>query len=393
MATGPGLTPHLFFVIIGPHKLKILSAVQLNLDHYCCCYSSIFDNLKGFAMSSTYLPSVSVIVPVHNGGENFRRCLESLAAAEPAPKEIIVVADGDTDGSWRLAEEFGFRVLRIPKRGGPGRARNMGAQQARGDILFFVDADVTISRDAVNQIANSFQPDFAVTAVFGSYDDEPFETNFLSQYKNLFHHYVHQTANVEASTFWSGCGAIRRDIFWDLNGFDENYEHPSIEDIELGYRLKRVGHRIYLLKSLMVKHLKRWSVASLLKADFLYRALPWTALILKEGRFVNDLNLKISSRSSVVLTYLMLISLVGTFVMPWLFTIAVVIAVSLLVINRDTHRFFKVKRGLGFALMTIPWHWFYFFYSGLAFAIGFVRFHAERAWSDAKRRFKAGKVV
>ena len=344
-------------------------------------------------MSLPCLPSVSVIVPVHNGGGNFRRCLESLAAAEPAPKEIIVVADGDTDGSWRLAEEFGFRVLRIPKRGGPARARNMGAQQARGDILFFVDADVTISRDAVSQIVDSFQPDFGVTAVFGSYDDEPFETNFLSQYKNLFHHYVHQTANEEASTFWGACGAIRRDIFLDLNGFDENYERPSIEDIELGYRLKRAGHRIYLLKRLMVKHLKRWGVASLLKADFLYRALPWTALILKEGGFVNDLNLKISSRSCVFLTYLLLLSLVGTFVMPWLFMIAAMVVMSLLVINWDVYRFFQAKRGILFAIMVIPWHWFYFFYSGLAFAIGFARFHAKRAGSDTKRRFKAGKVV
>ena len=93
----PGLTPHLLFAILGDHKLKFLSAVELNLYHYCCCcYSTIFNYLKGFAMSSTYLPSVSVIVPVHNGGGNFRRCLESLAAAEPAPKEIIVVAGRPT---------------------------------------------------------------------------------------------------------------------------------------------------------------------------------------------------------------------------------------------------------------------------------------------------------
>jgi hypothetical protein len=59
----------------------------------------------------------------------------------------------------------------------------------------------------------AFQNDHDLAAVIGSYDDEPFEPNFLSQYKNLLHHYVHQTANRDASTFWGACGAIRRESF------------------------------------------------------------------------------------------------------------------------------------------------------------------------------------
>ncbi len=95
------------------------------------------------------LPSeltLSVIIPVHNGGSNFRRCLSSLAEAMPPPDEIIVVADGDTDGSSHLAEAFASRVLIIPTPNGPARARNLGARSAQGDILFFVDADVRFRR-------------------------------------------------------------------------------------------------------------------------------------------------------------------------------------------------------------------------------------------------------
>jgi GT2 family glycosyltransferase len=142
-----------------------------------------------------------------------------------------------------------------------------------------------------------------LTALFGSYDDAPAATNFLSQYKNLFHHYVHQIANEEASTFWGACGAIRREVFLKLGGFDESYHQPCIEDIELGYRLKRAGYRIRLLKTLQVKHLKHWGVKSLLKTDFFQRALPWTELILRDRRLVNDLNLKTSSRVSVASIY------------------------------------------------------------------------------------------
>lgn len=121
-----------------------------------------------------------------------------------------------------------------------------------------------------------FSRELDLAALIGSYDDAPGATNFLSQYRNLLHHYVHQTGNEEASTFWGACGAVRREVFLAMGGFDESYRQASIEDIELGYRLKRAGLKILLCKALQVKHLKRWEAGSLLKADFCYRALPWT---------------------------------------------------------------------------------------------------------------------
>ena len=316
--------------------------------------------------------SISVIIPVHKGGENFRRCLSSLAAAIPPPGEIIVVADGDADGSWLLAEEFGARVLKLATRGGPAQARNLGARAARGALLFFVDADVTLPVDAMSQVVAAFTGEPDLAAVFGSYDDEPAATNFLSQYKNLFHHYVHQTAREEASTFWGACGAIRREVFLALGGFDERYRWPSIEDIEFGYRLTRGGGKIRLRRTLQVKHLKRWGITSLLKADFRYRALPWTALVLRERRLPDDLNLRLSSRVSVVLTYGLLVAGVSVWWWPESFVVVGVIVLLLLALNAPLYRFFWRKRGLWFAAQTVPWHWLYYFYSGLAFAIGLV---------------------
>jgi len=329
-------------------------------------------------MSPVFRPTLSVIIPVHNGGTRFRRCLQNLAAAKPAPEEVIVVSDGDSDGSWRVAEQFGAQVMRIPTPEGPARARNLGARTAKGDILFFFDADVAIPPEAMSRIVETFQRNPDLAALFGSYDDEPFERNFLSQYKNLFHHYVHQTAREEASTFWSGCGAIRREVFLAMGGFEEGYRKPAIEDIDLGYRLRKAGYRIRLLKELQVKHLKRWEFLSLLKADFLYRALPWTDLILNEGRFIDDLNIDVSNRLSVIFTFLLAATMLGALWSPWLLIPAGVCGLGLLLINRDLYRFFYKKRGPGFAVMTIPWHWAYFFYSGLAFAVGLVKHRMNR---------------
>ncbi|MGD1904956.1 MAG: glycosyltransferase family 2 protein [Leptolyngbyaceae cyanobacterium] len=325
--------------------------------------------------------SVSIVVPVHNGGESFRTCLAGLNQVRSTFDELIVVADGDTDSSWLAAERWGAQVIRLPQSGGPARARNQGARVAQGDILFFLDADVCISPEAVKQVANVFERDRDLAALIGSYDDAPGASNFLSQYRNLLHHYTHQTACADASTFWGACGAIRRDVFMAVGGFDERYRHPSIEDIELGYRLKSRGYRIRLDRQIQVKHLKCWQAKSMLKADFFYRALPWTELILQKSGLINDLNLKTSSRISVVLAYafslLFIASILSTLSSqinsPILAMACLAALVTLLLINLPIYRFFWRKRGKRFAVRVVPWHCLYYLYSGLAFAIGWLR--------------------
>ncbi|MEK8020763.1 MAG: glycosyltransferase family 2 protein [Candidatus Parabeggiatoa sp.] len=319
-------------------------------------------------MTLSQQSNISIIIPVYNGGEAFHSCLVHAFALNPSPLEIIVVADGDTDGSRDLAQAFGAKVFINPISKGPAHARNIGAQNAHGDMLFFVDADVALPENALNYINQAFQTEPELAALIGSYDDAPAEQNFISQYKNLFHHYVHQTSCEQASTFWGACGAIRRDIFLESGGFDEQYRHPSIEDIELGYRLTGAGYRIKLVKALQVKHLKRWNASSLIKTDFLQRAIPWTFLILRDGKFANDLNLKMENRVSVILVYSLLLALPLAWQWSFFSIFIAFLACGLLVINISVYRFFLKKRGFLFTLQMMPWHWFYYFYSGLAFA-------------------------
>ena len=323
------------------------------------------------------LPTLSVIVPVYQGGENFRQCLISLEkyACTPQVLEIIVVVDGDCDGSEVLARKSGATVLKLPQTRGPAHARNQGAQVARGDILFFLDADVTLAADTIPQIISVFKQHPAIAAIIGSYDDRPGATNFLSQYKNLFHHYTHQMACEDGSTFWGACGAIRRETFWAINGFDESYRYPSVEDIELGYRLKRAGYQIRLCKSIQVKHLKRWTTRSLLRAEIFYRAMPWTELLWRDRAFNNDLNLKQSSRISLLLAYGLLVALIFSGWWRNALEVGIGIGFILVAINWSVYHFFYQKRGFWFAIRVIPWHWLYFLYGGLAFALGTLRYY------------------
>lgn len=320
------------------------------------------------------MQKLSIIIPVYNGGEQFYQCLLSVKKFATPDIEIIVVADGDTDGSRKLAQEFTSKIIINDRALGPAEARNLGAKIATGDLLFFLDADVCINEQTIPKIKQFLAENTKITALIGSYDDQPGANNFLSQYKNLFHHYTHQQGQEEASTFWGACGIIKRDIFEKIGGFNNSYKLPSVEDIELGYRLREEGYKISLVKDIQVKHLKKWTIISLLKADIFQRAIPWTILLLKHGKIVNDLNLSWTNRVSILFIYSLLILIILSFWLNFLYLFIIAIIISLLIINRKVYYFFYHKKGLFFTLNTIIWHWLYYLYGGLGFILGIVLF-------------------
>jgi glycosyltransferase involved in cell wall biosynthesis len=324
--------------------------------------------------------TLSVVVPVYNGGSQLELCLDALLASDARPLEIIVVDDCSTDASatTKACALLGVEVVRLDERAGPAAARNRGARQARGNIILFVDADVVVRRDTLARIVAFLQEQPKVAALFGSYDDSPAAQHFVSQYKNLFHHFIHQRSSMRAETFWAGCGAVRRAAFEAVGGFDERaYTRPSIEDIELGGRLRRAGFRIILDKALKVKHLKRWTFATLLRADIFDRALPWSRLIVERGAMVDDLNLRLKDRACGVLvglafTLCIVFALALLVLSHFSFALLAGIVLSLLTVflfNIELHRFLEAQRGVWFSIKSFAMLVLYYFYSGAVFAL------------------------
>jgi glycosyltransferase involved in cell wall biosynthesis len=338
-------------------------------------------------------PFVSVIVPVYNGGNFLHRCLDALFASDYADFEVIVADDGSTDTSAEIAREKGAKVIPTAQRqSGPAAARNLAAKHAKGSVLLFVDADVVVKIDTISKVANSFAENAEISALFGSYDDAPFEKNFLSQYKNLQHHFVHQTSNPEASTFWAGLGAVKRDAFLSVGGFDgDRFAVPSIEDIELGVRLRHAGHSILLDKNIQGKHLKKWEIVGLIKTEIFCRAVPWSRLILTSQGLINDLNLKTGDRASAGLVALSLLTAPFIFWQPFLLVMLFAFLLGILIINRRIFKFFLRKKGVLFAAGAYPWQFLYFFYSGAAFGFCWFRYALPPALGLGKAE-KAGEA-
>ena len=229
-------------------------------------------------------PALSVIVPAFQCAGMLRAALAGLEASD-LPRhawELIVVDDGSTDDTPLVAQRVADQVLRVPGGPrGPAQARNQGALVARGRVLVFVDADVVVAPHTLSGFAALFDRDPELAAAFGAYDDRPGDPGLVSQYRNLLHRWVHTEHSGDAETFWAGCGAVRRDAFLAVGGFDAaRYPRPQIEDIDLGYRLRAQGGRIELAPGLTGTHLKRWTLRNMLRTDLRERAIPWMHLLL-----------------------------------------------------------------------------------------------------------------
>lgn len=231
-------------------------------------------------------PTLAVVVPATDRPPALERCLAALRRGSRTPDDLIVLSE--------------------PAGTGPAAARNLGAALCAADVLVFVDSDVEVHADALARIARRFAEDPELTALFGAYDDDPADPDLASRYRNLLHHHVHAGAAGEAETFWAGLGAVRRQAFEAAGGFDaERFPQASVEDVELGMRLRRDGARIVLDPAIRGRHLKRWTVASMVRTDFARRGVPWARLLLRDGAGSTALNLsrwrRLSAASSVAL--------------------------------------------------------------------------------------------
>ncbi len=313
-------------------------------------------------------PKVSVIVPAYNAEATIGSCLDAINAALRPGDEVIVFDDGATDRTNAMATAAGARVLRnLGAPLGPGHGRNAAAAVAASDCLLFVDADVVIAADTIDLLIKEMMGTGAVAA-FGSYDDKPRSNRFTSLYANLRHHFVHQHGPSEATTFWSGIGMIDRKVFLASGGYDTAlFAHPSIEDVELGVRLKSAGHRIRLVHNALGTHCKDWSLWRVWHTDIVRRAYPWSALI-ADGRTAGlDLNVATGERITAGLAAATALFLcLAPFWWPSLIA-AGIAASGYWFRNRSFFGFLARRLPLPGLLVAVGMHWCYHIYASATF--------------------------
>lgn len=305
-------------------------------------------------------PQLAVIIPVFNGGSTIENCLTALFASTFPSFEVIVVDDGSSDASAAIMARFPVQLIRFDRNRGAAAARNAGAAASTAALLFFLDADILVPPAFLAGVVNAMRglPEFS--ALFCSYTKETVPENASSRYKNLVHHWTHQTGSVEAATFCGGFGLLRREVFLEMGGFDS--ERRFLEDIDLGYRMHRAGHRIFLARDLQVTHAKAYTLWSFLQSEVIGRAVPWTRLMLEHRIFRNDLNTRITNVLSVLAACLLPLSAALD---PRL-RLTAALTVAFLWLNRSFLRFSAREYGLVFAIQSALLCWL----SSVASAVG-----------------------
>jgi glycosyltransferase involved in cell wall biosynthesis len=324
------------------------------------------------------LPELSVIVPVRDGAATLQASIEALLKAPGPSRELIVVDDASQDDSAAIAASLGVRVIQCPNSGGCDSARNIGEKHATGSILVFVDSDVIIQSDTLERIAQFMSANPGYSAIFGSYDSEPADPGFVSQYRNLLHHFTHQRGKSEAETFWTGLGAVRRSAFQSVGRF----RSCALGDIALGLDLSDAGFRIRLDHDLLCKHLKPWTLSTMVKTDVFLRAVPWSEMILRRGRFTNDLNTSTINRLGVAFANATLAFAIISPVVPTFAWLAALAFLATLITNSQILKQFLKERGLLFILGVVPLHFVHQLCSGVGFALGLKRYYVDAAWAS-----------
>ncbi len=312
----------------------------------------------------------TVIVPFHRDIEQLRACLAAIRQSLPTA-EIIVAADGVVEPYRPVVDQQQARVVLIadgPQ--GPAVARNRAAAHASGEVLIFVDADVVVAPHSLSKMVDLLASTPTLAGVFGAYDRTPAAPNFISRFKNLSHAYVHEIGNREASTFWAGLGAVRADAFGAVGGFDERFRRPSVEDIDLGYRLVAAGYKLRLDPSFRGTHLKRWTFQRCVTTDLMARGIPWTQLIHRFKALSNDLNTTLSLRASVALAYLILACALAASFVPQMAAAGVALLVGLVALNHRYYRWLATQQGWLFAAGVVPLHFVHHLCNGVSFIIG-----------------------
>ncbi|GAA3815622.1 hypothetical protein GCM10022226_40480 [Sphaerisporangium flaviroseum] len=187
---------------------------------------------------NAYRPLVTVIIPNYNHERSLPLCLAAVQEQTYPALEIVMVDDRSTDGSVRVAESMGITVMSTQVNGGSAVARNTGAHQASGEILFFVDSDIALAPDAVERAVALLSADPSIGAVCGIEDPDPlFRDSRVEDYRALQHHYWTIDTAGEVSFLWSAMFAMRAEVFAEVGPFNPSLRYT--EEVDYGHRINR----------------------------------------------------------------------------------------------------------------------------------------------------------
>lgn len=301
---------------------------------------------------------VSIIIPIFNAQGTIGPVLRAMVKSNFGKKyEIILVDDGSRNISIvkRIIASLPgghIRLLRQEHKG-PAAARNLGAKVAKGDILVFMDADVVLEPESLGQIDKNFANDKNLVALNGVYSKTPANPSFFTWYFSLFKYYQWVKRKEEEYTgFSTKLAAIKKKIFWQIGGFNTNYQDALVEDYEFGYRLRK-NFKVLLDDRVKGKHFH--PTFSQCFKNYYKRVYLWLKLFGKRKKFDNvttTFSVGMGNLFGFLSLFFFLLVPFSFFFKPFLFPSLFSFAIFFW-FYRDFHSFVLLEKGPLWMIMAI----------------------------------------
>lgn len=330
-------------------------------------------------------PAVSVVIPVYNAAQTMPLVLEALEKSKFRDFETVLIHDCSTDNTAEvlatLQERYPFRLLTFPENRGVSKARNTGAQEARGEIILFIDADCIVQPETIGRCVEQLRRGEEI-CIGGAYTKDAWDKDFFSNFQSLYIHHV-ETKNEQPDYVATHCMAIWKKTFAEFEGFKEDYfigHAASVEDVELSHRLIAAGHRISRPRGVEVQHMFRFNFLKSVR-NAIKKSKYWTMYSLEHKDIMKDsgaasYELKINVMTQSLNVLLILIALVTGFWWLLLF-VAALYAINLAASFRLL-RLMKHERGWWFLARAMAYYQFvYPFVVAYGSFVGTVKYFWE----------------
>jgi GT2 family glycosyltransferase len=206
------------------------------------------------------LPLVSIIIVNYNGQFYLEKCLSSLTKSNYQRFEVILVDNNSTDSSVEFVQKnYPFvNIIKLDKNYGFAEPNNMGAKNARGELLLFLNNDTITTPDFIAELVNVAKKDSDI-GIFQSLLLKPDgSVDSSGDFMDLYGRAYSSREKVnDVRLILSARGAsmmAKKKVFWDLDGFDKNY-FATFEDVDIGLRAWIWGYKVVLVPKSIVYHL------------------------------------------------------------------------------------------------------------------------------------------
>jgi glycosyltransferase involved in cell wall biosynthesis len=306
-------------------------------------------------MNMGKFPLISVIIPAYNASSTIGICLRAVCASEYDNFEVIVVDDSSADKTSGVASGYPAELIKLSPHRGASAARNAGALAAKGQALFFIDADCVVAPDTLMKVSQAFS-DHPGDVIGGTYTPIPYDRGFFSTFQSIYINHS-ETHSPEPDYIATHAMVIGRDIFERTGGFREDFM-PILEDVDLSHRLRESGIRLVMRPEIEVAHIFNFNLRRSLKNAY-RKSRYWVRYSMGKGDILADsgtasIGLKaMAACTGAALVLFMLGLLTGSTLILLLPPLPFLLG---MIINAGIIESFFHHGGYVFGLMAVPYY-------------------------------------